>query len=390
MIREVVACIFKKRLVKNYNKFCQKKIGHALLYYKTDSLAIKSLADKYVHTNNWEVLEIVKILNKLGYWVDILDRSVDIEDLDIIEDKYDIFIGLGAGDSGKYFGNIAEKLNKAIKIFYACGPEPEESNRLILERYDYFKKRHPENKDVIIRRTKKEVDINKVMKKTDVIFCIGNEFTIDTYKKHCKPIYRINPSSSPLISTSINDLADKSQRKFLYFGGNGNIVKGLGISIEVFSKNPELELFICAPKESDFNAIYCDILKKSKNIHFIGFIDVAGKKFNELTKKCGYVILPSCSEGSATSVLTCMRKGLIPITTYESGIDLGDFGYKIEVLDIEKLKNQLLSIAQTPKEEFLEKIRKTYFESFNYTQAKFSEMFEKSLIEVINNKSNKK
>lgn len=385
MIEETIAHIFKKKLVKNYNEFCQEKIGHALLYYKTESLAIKSLANKYIHTNNWEVLEIVKILNKLGYWVDILDRDINIRDVNKIEDKYDIFIGLGAGDSGKYFADIAEKFKKAIKIFYACGPEPEESNRLIVKRYDYFYKRNP-GKELRIRRTIDKVDVPKALKNTEIIFCIGNDFSINTYKKFEKPIFRINPSTSPKISTSINDLTEKDQRKFLYFGGNGNVVKGLDILIEAFKDLSKLELFICAPKEDDFDEIYKEILSNSKNIHLVGFIPVAGKRFNELTGKCGYVILPSCAEGIATSGVNCMRKGLVPIATYEAGIDLKDFGFLIKDLDIEKFKNQLKEISEISKEEFSKRVSKTYYESFNYTQAKFSEMFEKSLIEVINNK----
>lgn len=382
MIEETIAHILKKKLVRNCNKFCQEKIGHALLYYKTEPLAIKSLANKYIHTNNWEVLEIIKILNKLGYWVDILDRDINVRDVNKIEDKYDIFIGLGAGDSGKYFGDIGEKLKKAIKIFYACGPEPGESNRLIVKRYEYFYKRNP-GKELKLRRTINKVDIPKALKNTDIIFCIGNDFSINTYKKFKKPIFRINPSTSPRISTSINDLTRKNQEKLLYFGGNGNIVKGLDILIEAFKDLPKLELFICAPEEDDFDEVYKEILSNSKNIHLVGFIPVAGKIFNELTRKCGYVILPSCAEGIATSGVNCMRKGLIPIATYEAGIDLKDFGYLIKSLNIEDLKNQLAGISSISREDFKERIRKTYLESFNYTQAKFSEMLEKALIEVL-------
>ena len=161
-------------------------------------------------------------------------------------------------------------------------------------------------------------------------------------------------------------------------------MKGLDILLETFKNLPELELFICAPKEDDFNKVYEKILNDSKNIHFVGFITVAEKKFNNLTKQCGYIILPSCSEGIATSVVSCMRKGIVPITTYESGIDSTDFGFLIKDLEIEKLKSQLKEISEISKEKFLENVIKTYFESFNYTQTKFSEMFEKSIISVIN------
>lgn len=385
MIENLILKLFRKKIIKNFKQDCPKKSGHALLYYKTDPFILRSLAKEYTHTNHWEILEITKILNRLGYWVDILDRNISLRDVSSLENKYDLFIGLGAGNSGKYFAQIGEKLTKAIRVFYAAGPEPEESNRLIKERYAYFQKRHP-NANMALRRIIDKVDIGYAMRHTDVIFSIGNKFSIDTYKKYEKPLYRINPSTSPKIHTSLDALKNKKSTSFLYFGGNGNIVKGLDILIEVFSVLPELTLYVCAPQEPDLDAIYKETLKKNKNIHYKGFIPIAGKCFDELTSECGYIILPSCSEGIATSVVTCMRRGLIPIVTYESGIDIGDFGFEIKDLDIEILRKQIQEITNMPESEFKQRIILSYISSFLYTQAGFSEAFEKSIISVLNNK----
>lgn len=377
-----LANFFKKKIIKDYNKNCHRKIGHALLYYKTDPFLF-SFFDWYMHTNNWEVLAIVKILNRLGFWVDILDRDIDLKDVEKIEDKYDLFIGLGAGNSGKYFSDLAEKLTKAKKFFYAAGPEPELSNQLILKRHDYFKARHPKSA-IKLRRMITEVHIDKAMKNTDGIFAIGNKFVFDSYEKYHKSIYRIYPSSSPKINFDLKQLGGLNSKKFLYFGGNGNIVKGLDLLLETFEKLPDLELYICAPQnEEDFNKVYSDLLAKSKNIRFEGFIKVGGKKFNELTSKCGFVILPSCSEGSATSVTTCMRRGLIPVVTYESGIDLGDFGFLIEDTKIDKLIEQIKTFASINPDEFKERSVNSYLESLKYTQANFVNSFEKALISVL-------
>ena len=160
-----LANLLKRKIIKDYRKDCHKKLGHVLLYYKTSPFVF-SFFDQYTHTNNWEVLAIVKILNKLGFWVDVLDRDIDLADVKKIEDKYDLFIGLGAGNSGKYFANLAGKLTKAKKIFYAAGPEPELSNQLVLDRYKYFKIRHP-GSDVKLRRMITEVDIEKAMANTE-------------------------------------------------------------------------------------------------------------------------------------------------------------------------------------------------------------------------------
>ena len=116
----------------------------------------------------------------------------------------------------------------------------------------------------------------------------------------------------------------------------------------------------------------------------MGFVNVASKEFDEITSKCSYVILLSASEGIATSVSTCMRRGLIPVVTRESGVDTGDFGYRIEDLSIDSIKKQISGISKSSKKEFIERSIKTYMDSFKYTQESFSFSFRKALLSLIN------
>jgi len=373
----------KDTVVYNYDRDCSKKIGRALLYFKTDVLFFPQLAEAYSHSNNWEVSQKIKILNRLGFVVDVIDRRVNISKLKL-EDKYDLFIGIGAGDSGRYYPEIASSVPGAIKIFYACGPEPDFSDRITRERYDYFYSRNP-NRKVKLRRTINEVNINRAMELTDVIFCIGNEFGLNSYSKFNKDIYRIYPSTSPKIKTDISQLKNRSPQKFLYFGGNGNIVKGLDLVIETFAQLPDLELYICAPTgEADFNTVYQETLKEAKNIHFIGFIEVGGETFDRVTADCAYTIFPSASEGTPDSVATVLRKGLIPVVTRAAGIDVGDFGYLIKDISIKGLKNQARELST--KNDIAKRSFKTYLESFKYTQKGFSESFETALIKTLEKK----
>jgi len=384
IINFILLTLFKNRFIRNYRKDCKEKIGHALLYYKTDPLILRSLARTYSHTNYWEIVEIVRILNKLGFWVDILDRDIAENDVDKIENKYDLFIGIGAGNSGKYYANLAKKLTKAKKIFYALGPEPELSNQLILDRYEYFHQRHPDLK-VDLRRMITKINIDESMRYTDAIFCGGSKFSTDSYAKFKKAFYKFYCPSSPNISFDLSHLGKASRNKYVYIGGNGNIVKGLDIIIETFAGMPEYELHICAPEsEKDFNEIYMPIIKNSPNIKFHGFIEVGGQLFNKITSECGYAILLSCSEGVANSLITCMKRGLVPIANNESGIDnLEKFGYTINSIEIKLLQERIREISKITHEEFIKKSQEAYFESFNYSQARFSENFEKSIINVM-------
>ncbi len=356
--------ILKTKMIYNYSTFCKTKKGHALLYYKIEPFINQNAASDYYHTNNKEILIICKVLNRLGFIVDILDRKITNKDILNLDDKYDIFIGLGAGNSGKYFADIAKKLSKATKILLAAGPEPSISNKLITERYSYFYERHKTKMRLLRMIT--AFHFKDFIKTTDYLLVIGGKFALSSYAGFNKPILKYYPLSSEKLTKKTN-INQSQLNKFLYFGGNGNIVKGLDLVIDTFSKSDKLELYICAPQnETDFNNYYSDKLKKAKNIHNLGFIKPGGKKFNEVTQKCGFVILPSCKEGVATSVVTCMRRGLIPVVTYETGIETKDFGFLLKNVDIDYIYNLVHEISNMSFEEFKNRVEKTY---------KFSEIF---------------
>jgi glycosyltransferase involved in cell wall biosynthesis len=373
--------VFKKTFYKNYRKYCSSIKGKALLYFKTDVLAKPKLAKQYKHTNDWEILEILKILNLMGYSVDVIDRNIKAHHIQI-KDEYDVFIGLGAGDSGKFFSQIASLCPSAIKIFFAAGPEPDLSNQYIKDRYSLHNSRNPDSK-ILLRRLITSVDISKAMSHTDVIFCIGNEFSINTYKKHNKDIYPIYPSSHPELMLTPEDLSYRRPNQVLYIGGSGNVVKGLDLLLETFVDLPDMHLHICAGKEEDFHSAYQKHLEDYANIHWHGFVQVGGDKFKEITRTCGFVALPSCSEGIATSVTTAMRRGLIPVVTYEAGIDTGSFGIMLDNLEINSLKNTFGKLAQYPHGKFIQNQIKSYQNSFSYTQSNFSSSFETALLQVL-------
>jgi glycosyltransferase involved in cell wall biosynthesis len=381
---------FKKKVVFDFHKYCKEKHGHVLLYYKTDPLFFSKLAGKCSHPNNWEILEMLKVLNKMGFWVDVIDRSIDVSKIKL-KDKYDIFIGIGGGGSGRHYSEIASKLKKPIKIFFATTQETSVYNNALRKRYEYFSKRHF-GKKLQHERMMKEIDKAKMIDNIDIIFSIGNDYTMNTFKDYKKPIYRIYPSTSSEINVDLKCFYEKDSRKFLYFGGNGNILKGLDLLIEAFSQLPDLELYICTvAKEKEFNLFYKDNLSKCKNIHWLGPVQVGKDVFNKITSECAYVVLPSSTEGTATSVVTCMRRGLIPVVTPEAGIDIKDFGYLIDSIDLDQLSDKLISVSKNSGQDLIQRSVKSYLASFKYTQAGFSKNFEEILIDILvkNNKIKK-
>lgn len=383
LIKNGLRKIFRKKLIKNFNKYCTHCTGRALLYYKTDYYALGGILEDRSHTNEWESYEIAKVLNQLGFSVDIADRTISKRDIEKIDDKYDVFFGIGAGDSGKYFVDIAKKLTRAKKILYALGPEPNLSNRITTERHDFFRKRHP-GSDIVVRRLIKEVDIDESMKYVDAIITNCNDWGIEGYRKFGKPIERVWLSSFHSLRTTLKEIEEKDQVNFLYFGGNGNITKGLDLVIETFAQLPHLKLYIGAPKtEEDFNVVMNPILDKAPNITFVGFMDVKSEQFFEISRKCSYVILPSSSEGCATSVTTCMRRGLVPIVTQESGVDVGNFGYMLNSILVDDLVKNIQEISSKSHDDYINHSINTYIESQKYTQVNFSHTLEKALLSIL-------
>ncbi len=380
--------IGRPAIIHNYRRDIQRTVrGKALLYYKTDPFGLSGRVHGYKHVNNTEVVMMVRALNTLGFAVDIVDRTAAPDQL-VFDDEYGLFIGIGAGDSGKHFAHIAAQVPKAIKVFYALGPEPVLSNDLILKRYNYFYERHPMYKDKVhLRRMITAVDIDTAMSLTDIILCCGgDDFAVDTYKKFNKPIYPIYPSSDPL--ADIPPIMDKKDPlHFLYFGGNGNIVKGLDIVCDVFKELPDkFHLTVCAPEtETDFNEVFVKEWENCRNITFTGFVRIGSPTHVALIQSASYVIFPSCSEACATSVSACLRGGLIPIVTREAGIGIAsEIGVELESDRVEHIRDVVQSREHLSKRDVSKQSLTVYEKSFIFTREHFYHQFISFCLHILN------
>lgn len=361
LIEKAYLKLFRRKLITE-----KRRERHALLYYITDSFTLPHLAKRYEHIIFWEALAMKKILNDKGYAVDVIDRTADLKTIDKLEDKYNLFIGLGAGQSGKYFAKIAERIPQAYKVLFALGQEPEYSNKQIHKRYRYFKQRH--GVELKLRRLK-NVEFKEFLEHTDAIFIMGNT---KTFEKYNKPIHKIYPSTHPEIEYAGNN---KNPKKFLYFGGNGNIVKGLDLVIEAF-EGLDLELNICSPLDDDFKEFYKDKIKG--NIKYHGFVKPIGSKFKKLTRECAFMIFPSSTEGCATSVTTCMRAGLIPVITEDTCVNIKGFGF-IMGENVADVRVKVIELSNMGGEEVKERSLKSYNESFKYTQKNMIKSFSDAI-----------
>ena len=134
---------FKKNVVAGMGGGHPKCSRRALVYFKTDPVFSRRLRDAYVHTNNAEIITMVGVLNRLGFSVDLLDRDADWSEIaPLMVHDYDVYLANTAGNSAPLHTEINARIKARYRIFFAAGPEPEISNRLVEARHAEFDLRH--------------------------------------------------------------------------------------------------------------------------------------------------------------------------------------------------------------------------------------------------------
>ena len=374
--------VLKRNVIPQISS-CGKLPSRALVYFKTDPLFSRRLRDAYVHTNNAEIMAMIDVLNRFGFSVDLVDRDADWSQIKpLMSSNYDLYLGNAAGNSAPHHDRINSEIRAKHRIFFAAGPEPTVSNLLVAKRHEYFNSRT--RADCVVRRLVKGEGLDLRFRNMDAIFYVGNEFSRETYSSHGLPMHRIFPSTSPKITFDLSAIEEKRSNRFLYFGGNGLICKGLDLVLEAFDRLEGVELDICAPSsEADFWTYYAPLLRRNSHIRFHGFVQTGGSAFNRMTAAAAFQIFPGSAEGCATSVVTCMRRGVIPVTTRESGVDIGDFGVNITDSTVGGLRRMIGGLRSMGLPELRERAFDTYCASMNYTLETFRNSFEAALLKTL-------
>ncbi len=205
------------------------------------------------------------------------------------------------------------------------------------------------------------------------------------------PIYGFNNYGFPGTGyrPEQKDFAE-ARRHFLFLASRSQMQKGLDLLLEIFPRYPDLHLYVCSQfeQEPDFCACYRKELFETPNVHALGFVDVFGAAFEELTTTCGYVVTPTCSEGQAGAVVQAMHAGLIPLVTAEAG--LSPDGPAIEFADdsIEEIERVIVEVSQLPPEWHRDRSRRTREIALaEYSEDSFVERWREILRAVLADRS---
>jgi hypothetical protein len=289
------------------------------------------------HQNLKQSLQIASVLGEFGYSVDV----IDIHDKTFKPSrKYDLVMSHRSDISG-----LEEAIgNDTTLVYLSSGMNHLVHNENQRRRLEYLRTRRGfELKNLVW-----DDEQSPFLKKADALVGFGNRMIMDSWKRSFSgPRHGFSNYGFPAIPY-VKKNWKEARRNFLFLGSGQQLGKGLDLLLEIFPNHPNLHLYICSKykNEIDFCHYYQRELYKTKNIHPCGWIDIRGQHFLQLVGKCGFVVLPSCSEGSPGSVVNAMTAGLIPLLTREAGIDTEDFGFTFPDDRIETIESALCELAQ--------------------------------------------
>jgi hypothetical protein len=351
------------------------KYKRALLSYLVEPLlSSPDKRDRTMFSNRGIAQNIPRALNELGYIVDII--NFDNKKF-AVKTEYNLFIG----HLGINFESIYKQLSsEAIKICFSTSPYWQFFNTRERERLEYLNRR----RGIILPYDRYIYDSEEFANRNaDGILCLGSEFVKQTYSEF-PLVVSLNNAAFPDNNYNYNEKDFEEGRKnFLFYGGSGNIHKGLDLLLDVFLET-ENHLYIYTAIDSLFKKAFYKELTDVPNIHLGGYVHLHDPQAYAVLNRCNFVLYPSCSEGQPGSVIECMHKGLIPIVSRESNIDTGDFGITLDTCSVEEIHRVVQEVSRKPVEWYRERsIRTRYTAQKYYTEERFLANFRDAVEYII-------
>lgn len=349
--------------------------GDVLLSYITHPFSLKSDDSTfYSHANQWECMQIADTWIQYGYNVDIIDWD---NSTFFPKKDYSVFIDIHSN-----MERIAPLLGKNCKkILHITGAHWRFQNAAENKRLLALKERKG-----ISLQPRRQVPPSLGIEYADCATILGNKFTLGTFAYSRKPLYPIPLSTTVQFPFFENKEFDKIRKNFLWFGNSGMVHKGLDLVLDIFSELSEYHLTVCGPvkQESDFEKAYHKELCNTPNIRTLGLINVRSKQFLNIVKENVALIFPSCSEGQSGSVITCLHAGLIPIISYESGVDIDDFGIPLKKCSIDEIKDSIKTVSNFSEDELKTMSNNAWqYARKNHTREKFSESYNQFVNKMV-------
>lgn len=319
------------------------------------------------HSRYWESYQIAQTFLDLGYSVDVIDW-----DNRVFTPTKPYTVLIDPRDNVERLAPLVPK--ECIKIFYIDVAHTLFNSRAEMNRLLDLQQRR--GVTLKLRRFERP---NFGIEYADCATMLGNDFTLSTFEYSKKPIYKIPMTPALLFPWTENKDFEACRRNFLWFGSYGLVHKGLDLVLEAFAQMPDYHLTVCGPinKEPDFVAAFQRELYHTPNIHAVGWVDVGGQEFLKIVRNCVGFVYASSSEGQAGAVVTCMHAGLIPIISYECGVDISNgAGIVFDHSSIETVKQSVQRIASLAAQELEHMARANWeYARAHYTREQYAKAY---------------
>jgi glycosyltransferase involved in cell wall biosynthesis len=294
------------------------------------------------HTNNLRSYRLALLLAERGYVVDVVSNRLDRLPSNRV---YDAVVGMGklTRDLAAAHPPTTKKIYITTGLANAVATGNEAARLADVNR----RRRCRLRPRIVAKVTTDNLDA------FDAFACVGNAFTAATHRRPGVRTFSFNNMPIRTFSPPRRVLREVRHR-FMYFASAGQVLKGLDLLLEAFSRRPDLDLVVCGrfAAEKKFVRCFRRELNGRPNIHPVGDEQVVGSEaFLDICGSCAFVILPSAAEGQPGTVVDCMHSGLIPVVTPQCGIDLDDFGFLIERPSSGAVERVLRRICETPVDE---------------------------------------
>ena len=221
--------------------------GYALLSYIIEGFFLKpGQAIPTTHTNILASLEIAKILQNLGFAVDVISYQ---NRKFIPKRSYSIMVDVR--DNLERLSPFLDR--KCIKVMHLDTKNLLFHNLALFKRLLALQKR----KGVTIQPVKFQMP-NQSLEHAHCGISTGDKLTIETFQYAGKSIYSVPIPASEGIPWREDKNYEQSRKNFLWFGSGGFVLKGLDLVLDAFAELPEYHLTVCGPiqDERDFVKLY--------------------------------------------------------------------------------------------------------------------------------------
>lgn len=358
--------LFEYPFIQNANRVAEREgQKRALFVFLSEPFIMNPSNPRFHnHQNLKQSLQMVHALGKAGFVVDVLDVNSNSS---VPSAKYDLVVSHRSD-------LIADELlsEGAMKVYLATGMNHEIYNKNLLSRYERLNARRKCN----LTPQGLNEEMMPFVRASDAVVGFGNRLTAGSWSSIiCGPVMAFNNYGSLSMGSLERDW-NSAKRNFLFYAGRLQIVRGLDLLLEIFPHHPNLHLYVCSAfkHEEPFSRCYNEELFHTPNIHAIGLVSKGEKRFREIVRHCGFIILPSCSDCQPGSVIEGMHAGLIPLVTRETGLDVEEAGVIFDSDNEQDIEKAILHVS-TIKESWLEERSQNAAKlaSHRYSEAAFVE-----------------